>query len=212
MFESIPDPPPQGLVSTTKELPLLVDHEVLPEEGNSVVKAAEVLEEEKDQWEVERNRYMKELWTKCGAEVAGSTSSTTTSPSITTNPIPSSSSSKLSTSIPSTSTPAKPSSSNPNPNCLRWSSFETYADTQESLLFSIFTSISQNNHHELKLTPTELKEAFRKAGVEVEDRVVEGFVRDVDRDGDGLVGWEEWRDFLIVRILPSFHPSLFYAV
>jgi len=209
VFESIPDPPPQGLVSTTKELPLLVDHEVLPEEGNSVVKAAEVLEEEKDQWEVERNRYMKELWTKCGAEVAGgSTSSTTTSPSISTNSIPSSSS-KLSTSIPSTSTSAKPSSSNPNPNCLRWSSFETYADTQESLLFSIFTSISQNNHHELKLTPLELKEAFRKAGVEVEDRVVEGFVRDVDRDGDGLVGWEEWRDFLIVCVsFPSLYPSL----
>jgi len=205
VFDSIPIPPsillpPSPEIKDKKLLPeLLIDHEKLPEElerENGAVIAVGVLEEEKDRWERERGVYMKELWKKCGAEVSSSVGSNSNSNSnsnpnsnsITTNP---------------SSIPLKPPSSSmkppPTTNCLRWSSFETYADSQESALFSIFTSIDSD--HDLKLTPLELSQAFKRAGVDVGESVVEGFVRDVDRDGDGLIGWEEWRDFLIVRQL-----------
>ncbi|GAA5966510.1 hypothetical protein JCM3765_007594 [Sporobolomyces pararoseus] len=89
-----------------------------------------------------------------------------------------------------------PSKSTSSP-CLRWSSFESYADSQEKLLYSIFKELDSNNS--LKLTPLQVEQACKKNGVEgVDKNLIEGFVKVLDKDGDGMIGWEEWRDFLIL--------------
>lgn len=134
------------------------------------------LEEERKRWEMERKTYMKELWNKCGASTTSTTSTSTSTTSKSTQP------------------------------CLRWSSFESYADSQEKLLFSIFSELDSDNN--LKLTPLEVEQACKKAGVEGLDKnLIEGFVKLLDKDGDGMIGWEEWRDFLIVCLPPFFYFS-----
>ncbi|GAA6025551.1 hypothetical protein JCM11491_000052 [Sporobolomyces phaffii] len=142
VFDSIPDP------ANAADVPLPT---------TSTTTAGEV---ELKRWELERRTYTKELWNKCGAAAA----------------------------------PTSTSRSSP---CLRWSSFESYADGQERLLYSVFSELDSDNN--LKLTAREVEHACRTAGVEgVDTAVVQGFVEALDRDGDGMIGWEEWRDFLIL--------------
>jgi len=198
VFESIPDPPPpapspslpsststavdstkSSTTTTTLSTPSLVDYE------EPVSTQKETLEEERKRWESERKIYMKELWNKCGAENSASTTSNTTL-----------STSQLASSTSTTTKP--PTSPTASSSCLRWSSFESYADAQERLLYSIFSELDSDNN--LKLTPQEVEMACKKAGVEgVDKSLIEGFVKVLDKDGDGMIGWEEWRDFLIVR-------------
>ncbi|GAA5942769.1 uncharacterized protein JCM15063_002786 [Sporobolomyces koalae] len=95
----------------------------------------------------------------------------------------------------STSTSTPPTTK--QPPCLRWSKFESYADQQERLLFSTFIELDRDN--QLKLTKSQLEHACRQAGLDDDTKsLVEGFVHHVDQDGDGMIGWEEWRDFLIL--------------
>lgn len=198
VFESIPDPPLQQQVSILQGEPTTTTTTKTLSPDNVTAATKETVEEERKRWESERKTYMKELWTKCGAETSPPTSTTTT-----TTTTPKTSSSPLLPSTNQTTThPLPSSSSSPAPNlvpssCLRWSSFESYADGQERLLYSIFSELDSDNN--LKLTAQDVENACKKAGVEVDREVVDGFVKVLDRDGDGMIGWEEWRDFLIVR-------------
>ncbi|GAA5848778.1 hypothetical protein JCM3766R1_005305 [Sporobolomyces carnicolor] len=174
VFESIPDPP------TAPTSPKLDSQLALPALGpvERDQGAKETPEDERKRWELERKTYMRELWKKCGATTETTPATTTSAAAPRPSPSPSSSSSSQSP-------------------CLRWSSFETYADAQERLLYSIFSELDSD--HNLKLTPLEVEHACRKAGVEgVDKSLIEGFVKALDKDGDGMIGWEEWRDFLIL--------------
>ncbi|GAA6063424.1 hypothetical protein JCM10212_002093 [Sporobolomyces blumeae] len=173
--------PPASPVASTSALPL-IDHELVAPppipDAATPQQRREREEDEKKRWEAERKLYMRELWRKCGAEVAAS------SP-----PKPPSSPSHTPPPTPSSPTPSRTTS-------LRWSSFETYADAQERALFSIFQELDKD--HDSKLAKADVEEACKRAGVDVSSSVVRDFFRDVDRDGDGMIGWEEWRDFLLL--------------
>lgn len=51
---------------------------------------------------------------------------------------------------------------------------------------------------DMRLRKVEVREACRRAGVEVKDAVLDDFIRAVDQNNDGAISFDEWRDFLLV--------------
>ncbi|GAA5913797.1 hypothetical protein JCM6882_007702 [Rhodosporidiobolus microsporus] len=152
----------------------------------------------------DRRAYTSELWRQCGASVAASVPPVPSSPSSSSAPLPS----------PSSSSP--PASSSPSPSldaerqsalrALRWTAFQSYADEKEAELWSSFCALDQDGDHRIGVG--EVREACRRAGIELPkgeegERSVREFVRHVDRDGDGVISFDEWRDFLLLLPRPS---------
>lgn len=54
--------------------------------------------------------------------------------------------------------------------------------------------------HALEIQPEELKASLAKAGIHLSDADLIRFIKAMDKDGDGMIDYEEWRDFLVVRI------------
>ncbi|GAA5871443.1 hypothetical protein JCM1840_002896 [Sporobolomyces johnsonii] len=126
----------------------------------------------------ERKIYTRELWKKCGATVAASMS-----------PTPSS----------SAESPASAALEKDRQAALaavRWKAFEQYADEKENELWKVFCELDEDG--DMRLKREEVQEACRRAGVEVKEATLDGFVRAVDRNGDGVISFDEWRDFLLL--------------
>lgn len=129
--------------------------------------------EERD--EENRRIYAHELWGLCSK-------------------IPSSSSSTSGAGVP----PLQPQSSSLNAAPVRWSAFERYAEEKELELWRLFVELDVD--HDMLLRKEEVKEACKRAGMKIKEGSVEEFIRAVDKDGDGAISFEEWRDFLLVRL------------
>lgn len=56
----------------------------------------------------------------------------------------------------------------------------------------------------LELQAEELQASLTKAGIDLSDADLEQFIKAMDRDGDGVIDYEEWRDFLVVSQNPAF--------
>ncbi|TNY20556.1 mitochondrial carrier domain-containing protein [Rhodotorula diobovata] len=78
--------------------------------------------------------------------------------------------------------------------------FEQYADAKERELWRAFVDLDRDGDHRLRAP--EVREACRRAGLEVKDQAIDDFVRAVDRNGDGFISFDEWRDFLLLLPRP----------
>ncbi|XP_008677345.1 calcium-dependent mitochondrial ATP-magnesium/phosphate carrier protein 2 isoform X1 [Zea mays] len=74
--------------------------------------------------------------------------------------------------------------------------FRRYMDDKELELYRIFQAIDVE--HNGCILPEELWHALVKAGIEIDDEELARFVEHVDKDNDGIITFEEWRDFLLL--------------
>ncbi|XP_047314657.1 calcium-dependent mitochondrial ATP-magnesium/phosphate carrier protein 3-like [Impatiens glandulifera] len=73
--------------------------------------------------------------------------------------------------------------------------FRRYMDDKELELYQIFQDIDVE--HNGCILPEELWDALVKSGIELEDKELASFVDHVDKDNNGIITFEEWRDFLL---------------
>ncbi|XP_010546111.1 PREDICTED: calcium-binding mitochondrial carrier protein SCaMC-2-B isoform X2 [Tarenaya hassleriana] len=74
--------------------------------------------------------------------------------------------------------------------------FRRYMDAKELELYRIFQAIDVE--HSGCILPEELWDALVKAGIEIDDEELARFVEHVDKDNNGIITFEEWRDFLLL--------------
>ncbi|XP_010925208.1 calcium-dependent mitochondrial ATP-magnesium/phosphate carrier protein 2 isoform X1 [Elaeis guineensis] len=74
--------------------------------------------------------------------------------------------------------------------------FRRYMDDKELELYRIFQAIDVE--HNGCILPEELWDALVKAGIEIDDEELACFVEHVDKDNNGIITFEEWRDFLLL--------------
>lgn len=74
--------------------------------------------------------------------------------------------------------------------------FRRYMDDKELDLYRIFQTIDVE--HNGCILPEELYDALVKAGIEIDDEELARFVEHVDKDNNGVITFEEWRDFLLL--------------
>lgn len=74
--------------------------------------------------------------------------------------------------------------------------FRRYMDDKELELYRIFQAIDVE--HNGGILPEELYHALVKAGIEIDDEELATFVERVDKDNNGVITFEEWRDFLLL--------------
>ncbi|KAG8638572.1 calcium-dependent mitochondrial ATP-magnesium/phosphate carrier protein 2 isoform X2 [Manihot esculenta] len=74
--------------------------------------------------------------------------------------------------------------------------FRRYMDDKELDLYRIFQAIDVE--HNGCILPEELWDALVKAGIEIDDEELARFVEHVDKDNNGIITFEEWRDFLLL--------------
>ncbi|XP_076891947.1 calcium-dependent mitochondrial ATP-magnesium/phosphate carrier protein 3-like [Bidens hawaiensis] len=74
--------------------------------------------------------------------------------------------------------------------------FRRYMDDKELELYHIFQAIDVE--HNGCILPEELYDALAKAGIELDDDELASFVERVDKDNNGTITFEEWRDFLLL--------------
>ncbi|KAH7578492.1 hypothetical protein ACOSP7_000208 [Xanthoceras sorbifolium] len=74
--------------------------------------------------------------------------------------------------------------------------FRRYMDDKELELYRIFQAIDVE--HSGCILPEELWDALVRAGIEINDEELARFVEHVDKDNNGIITFEEWRDFLLL--------------
>ncbi|KAK8657851.1 hypothetical protein V6N13_036070 [Hibiscus sabdariffa] len=74
--------------------------------------------------------------------------------------------------------------------------FKRYMDDKELELYRIFQAIDVE--HNGCILPEELWDALVKAGIRIDDEELARFVEHVDKDNNGIITFEEWRDFLLL--------------
>ncbi|CAN4098470.1 unnamed protein product [Withania somnifera] len=74
--------------------------------------------------------------------------------------------------------------------------FRKYMDDKEMELYRIFQDIDVE--HSGCILPEELWDALVNAGIELDDDELARFVEHVDKDNNGIITFEEWRDFLLL--------------
>ncbi|CAN0915942.1 Calcium-dependent mitochondrial ATP-magnesium/phosphate carrier protein 2 [Linum grandiflorum] len=74
--------------------------------------------------------------------------------------------------------------------------FKRYMDAKELELYRIFQAIDVE--HSGCILPEELWDALVTAGIQIDDEELARFVEHVDKDNDGIITFEEWRDFLLL--------------
>ncbi|KAL3617661.1 anaphase-promoting complex subunit 2 [Castilleja foliolosa] len=74
--------------------------------------------------------------------------------------------------------------------------FRKYMDDKELELYRIFQAIDVA--HNGCILPEELWDALVRAGIEIDDNELASFVEHVDKDNNGIITFEEWRDFLLL--------------
>lgn len=148
--------------------------------------------------EENRKLYARELWKKC----SGSTHTNERIVDGSSKPFPATTDSK-----PPSSTSNSTSNSKPDEKAQtarRWTAFSLYAEEKERELWKLFVELDRDG--DMRLGKEEVREACRRAGVTVKENVLDGFVRDLSKGGHGI-GFDEWRDFLLVCLLSQFDSS-----
>ncbi|XP_042428530.1 calcium-dependent mitochondrial ATP-magnesium/phosphate carrier protein 2-like [Zingiber officinale] len=79
---------------------------------------------------------------------------------------------------------------------VEYQEFRRYMDDKELELYRIFQAIDVE--HNGCILPEELWDALVKAGIEIDDEELASFVDHVDKDNNGIITFEEWRDFLLL--------------
>ncbi|KAI0997677.1 Calcium-binding mitochondrial carrier [Podosphaera aphanis] len=78
---------------------------------------------------------------------------------------------------------------------IQYEEFRNFIENAEKRLLMLFQSIDRDNNG--KLDKKEIKTASDKAGLDIPNSTLDQFFAKVDRNGDGLIDFAEWRDFLL---------------
>ncbi|PBP23223.1 putative calcium dependent mitochondrial carrier protein [Diplocarpon rosae] len=88
---------------------------------------------------------------------------------------------------------------------IQYKEFHTFVERTEKELRTLFHSIDRDKDG--RLDKVELRNAFKKAGLSVPNSKLDQFFFEVDKNHDGYITFDEWRDFLL--FLPTnIHPGL----
>ncbi|EOD43683.1 putative calcium dependent mitochondrial carrier protein [Neofusicoccum parvum UCRNP2] len=87
---------------------------------------------------------------------------------------------------------------------ISYSEFHSFVKQTELELWQLFKSIDRNSDG--RLDKGELQAAFLRAGLVVPNSKLNQFFGEVDSNNDGVISFEEWRDFLL--FIPAETPSL----
>ncbi|KAF9897961.1 hypothetical protein BX616_004700, partial [Lobosporangium transversale] len=79
---------------------------------------------------------------------------------------------------------------------VRYVDFEVFVEEKEERLWNLFREIDHNNDNEIQAD--ELQASLAKAGINMTDAELRLFIKAMDKDGDGAIDFEEWRDFLVL--------------
>ncbi|OAQ81950.1 calcium dependent mitochondrial carrier protein [Purpureocillium lilacinum] len=78
---------------------------------------------------------------------------------------------------------------------IQYEEFRTFVEKAEKQLCLLFRAIDKDGNG--KLDQAELQTAFRAAGLTVSNRRMGEFFADMDKNNDGYVTFDEWRNFLL---------------
>ncbi|KAI9826096.1 MAG: hypothetical protein M1832_000545 [Thelocarpon impressellum] len=87
---------------------------------------------------------------------------------------------------------------------IQYNEFRVFVEETEKELRTLFNSIDHD--HDGKLDKGELQAAFSRAGLAVPSSKLDRFFVEVDTDQDGVISFDEWRDFLL--FIPVNTPGL----
>ncbi|KZF19365.1 mitochondrial carrier [Xylona heveae TC161] len=87
---------------------------------------------------------------------------------------------------------------------IEYDEFRTFVETTENQLRGLFNSIDRDRDG--KLDKEELSTAFTKAGLTVSKAKLDQFFAEVDTNHDGVISFDEWRNFLL--FIPVNSPGL----
>ncbi|KAG0088677.1 hypothetical protein BGZ93_002552 [Podila epicladia] len=79
---------------------------------------------------------------------------------------------------------------------LHYADFQIFVEEKEERLWNLFREIDHNNDNEIQAD--ELQASLAKAGIDLSDADLRQFIKAMDKDGDGAIDYEEWRDFLVL--------------
>ncbi|KAG0266808.1 hypothetical protein BG011_000860 [Mortierella polycephala] len=79
---------------------------------------------------------------------------------------------------------------------IHYEDFEVFVEEKEERLWNLFREIDHNNDNEIQAD--ELQASLAKAGIKMSDTDLQKFINAMDKDGDGAIDYEEWRDFLVL--------------
>ncbi|GAA5852268.1 hypothetical protein JCM9279_002483 [Rhodotorula babjevae] len=182
LFDSLPAPsPPSSPASTSSALP---PEQPQPQQQPQPAPSDPSTHEQR--CAQDRRNYTRELWRKCGASVAASVAPVAVPPG--------------SSAPPQVGSPALERQRQAALAAVRWKAFEQYADDKERELWRAFVDLDRDG--DMRLRAGEVREACRRAGIEVKEQAIDDFVRAVDRNGDGFISFDEWRDFLLLLPRP----------
>ncbi|KAK4047617.1 hypothetical protein OIV83_005275 [Microbotryomycetes sp. JL201] len=147
------------------------------------------------QREADRSLYARELWGQCSTSNVQSHDSTASSNTDKPNTASMTSSTAVAGSAPLSSVAA------------RWTAFEKYADEKERELWRAFVEMDKDG--DMRLRKDEVREACRRAGVQAtDDATIDEFIRNVSRNGDGAISFEEWRNFFLLLPRQTSMPEM----
>ncbi|KAI8596629.1 mitochondrial carrier domain-containing protein [Dissophora ornata] len=90
------------------------------------------------------------------------------------------------------------------------SSSGMFVEEKEERLWNLFREIDHNNDNEIQ--PEELQASLAKAGINLSDADLSRFIKAMDKDGDGMIDYEEWRDFLVLLPRETTLKEIFHYV
>ncbi|KAF9361350.1 hypothetical protein BGX34_007199 [Mortierella sp. NVP85] len=93
---------------------------------------------------------------------------------------------------------------------VRYDDFEVFVEEKEETLWNLFREIDYNNDNEIQ--PEELQASLAKAGINLSDADLRRFIKAMDKDGDGMIDFEEWRDFLVLLPRETTLKEIFHYV
>ncbi|KAF9204776.1 hypothetical protein CPC16_002273 [Podila verticillata] len=79
---------------------------------------------------------------------------------------------------------------------VHYADFQIFVEEKEERLWNLFREIDHNNDNEIQAD--ELQASLAKAGIDLSDADLQQFIKAMDKDGDGAIDYEEWRDFLVL--------------
>ncbi|KDE06805.1 hypothetical protein, variant [Microbotryum lychnidis-dioicae p1A1 Lamole] len=213
LFDSIPIPtsPPTSPVASTSTLPDTFAQATTASPSSSSPSAPTALQQAADQHAHDRKTYARELWCKCNDVPAGASLNTAVSASTVPTAPPQGADTPLrtaSTSPESTKTPRSQPSAPIASAAARWTAFEKYAEEKEKELWKVFVEFDSDR--DMKLRVSEVRQACKRAGLEIMDGTLDDFMKTVDKDGDGAISFAEWRNFLLLLPRPTSMPEIMH--
>ncbi|KAF9998470.1 hypothetical protein BGZ80_004216 [Entomortierella chlamydospora] len=79
---------------------------------------------------------------------------------------------------------------------VNYDDFEVFVEEKEERLWNLFREIDHNNDNEIQ--PEELQASLAKLGINMSEADLHRFFKAMDKDDNGAIDFEEWRDFLVL--------------